>query len=80
MTTGLHIIKFPSGRFGFVGEIPTALCYEVPATKAAIMGGRAVYNSEKECVELKAPSFETARAAFDFAAVRGFEAKTNEAL
>lgn len=23
---GLHVIRFPSGRYGFVGTIPTVLC------------------------------------------------------
>jgi len=24
----LHVIQYPSGRFGFVGRVPTALAYE----------------------------------------------------
>jgi hypothetical protein len=69
---GLHVIKFPSGRFGFVGSIPLALGYDVPATTAAIMGGRTYTNAAGECVERKFPTFETETEAREFAKSKGF--------
>lgn len=70
---GLHIIKFPSGRFGYVGSIPTALGTEVPASTAAVMGCRAHYNAAGDLVEWKFPVFDTEAAARDFAKSKGFD-------
>ena len=65
---GLHVIKFPSGRYGFVGSIPVTLGAEVPASEAAVMGCRSHWNADRtELLEWKFPTFE-ARA---FAADRG---------
>ena len=72
---GLHVIRFPSGRYGFVGSIPKALGTEIPANKAAVMGGRAFRNAEGEIVEIKFPVFETEDAAREFAASRGYAVK-----
>jgi hypothetical protein len=36
MTTSLHLTRYPSGRFGFVGRIPQALAYEGDADMLAI--------------------------------------------
>ena len=56
----LHIIKFPSGRFGYVGAIPTDTCKRVPADRAAILGQRAFRDPETgEPMMWKAPSFDT---------------------
>jgi hypothetical protein len=59
MNFGVHIIKFPSGRYGFVGSIPTGLGDEVPASKSAVMGSRAYRNNAGEIVELKFPTFDS---------------------
>lgn len=64
---GLHIIQFPSKRFGFVGAIPTSLGTEVPATQAAVMGGRAHYNASGVLVEWNFPAFDTEAEARAFA-------------
>jgi hypothetical protein len=57
---GVHVIQFPSGRFGFVGTLPVSL--GAPATSAAdAMAGRKV----------KFPVFETKQAALDHATERG---------
>ncbi len=70
---GLHVIKFPSGRYGFVGSIPTALGTEVPASKAAVMGCRSHWNSDHtELLEWKFPVFDTEAEAKAFAASKGF--------
>ena len=59
----LHIIQFPSGRFGFVGPIPTDICEQVPADRAAILGQRAFSDPEtNDPMMWKAPSFETEEA------------------
>lgn len=68
----LCVIQFPSGRYGYVGSIPTKLGAEAPATEAAVMGGRAHRNADGALVEWKFPSFETEAAARDFAAEKGF--------
>jgi hypothetical protein len=69
---GLHVIKFPSGRYGYVGSIPTALGTEVPATTAAVMGCRSHYSAAGELVEWKFPAFDTEEAARAFATAKGF--------
>ena len=38
-TMGCHLIKFPSGRFGFVGGVPNALAYVDGATDEQIRNG-----------------------------------------
>lgn len=68
---GLHVIKFPSGRYGFVGSIPTTLGTQVLANRSAVMGGRAFRNDVGELVEWKFPSFDSESAARDFAASKG---------
>jgi hypothetical protein len=69
---GLHVIKFPSGRFGFVGSIPVELGTEVPATKAAVMGCRSHWNADKtELLEWQFPVFDTEHGAREFAASKG---------
>ena len=57
---GVHVIQFPSGRYGFVGTLPSSL--GIPATSAAdAMSGR----------KTKFPSFETRQDAIDHAASQG---------
>ena len=68
----LHIIEFPSGRFGYVGSIPTDLGEKVPADRAAILGQRAFSDPEtNEPIMWKAPTFETVEAAITHAKDRG---------
>jgi hypothetical protein len=69
---GLHIIKFPSGKYGYVGSVPVALGYEAPASRAAVMGGRSSYNAAGELIEIKFPVFESEIEARDFAKSKGF--------
>lgn len=69
---GLHIIKFPSGKYGYVGSIPTALGYEVLADRAAVMGCRTHYDANGNVVEWKFPVFDTEEAAKEFASSKGF--------
>jgi len=69
---GLHVIKFPSGKFGFVGSIPGELGTEAPASRAAVMGQRSFYNAAGELVEMKFPVFESEAEAWEFAASKGF--------
>lgn len=68
---GLHVIKFPSGRFGYVGSIPTALGTEIPASRNAVMGCRTHYAADGSLVEWKFPTFETETEAREFAASKG---------
>jgi hypothetical protein len=69
---GLHVIQFPSGKFGFVGSIPGELGTEVPASRAAVMGQRSFYNAAGELVEMKFPVFESEVEAWEFAESKGF--------
>lgn len=70
---GLHVIQYPTGRFGYVGSIPRSLGNEIPASSNAVMGGRAYRNARGEIVETKFPSFTTREDAIVYAAERGFE-------
>ena len=68
----LHIIQFPSGRFGYVGSISTDLGDKVPADRAAILAQRAFSDPEtNKPMMWKAPSFETVEAAIAHAKARG---------
>lgn len=42
-TETVHIIRYPTGRFGFVGAVPIALMNTVDATRSDVMGGRAFW-------------------------------------
>jgi hypothetical protein len=73
---GVHIIKYPTGRYGYVGTLPAILGDAVRATSADIMGGRAETSPiDGQAYTLKFPSFETAAAARAYAADRGITAK-----
>lgn len=67
---GLHIIQFPSKRWGFVGAIPTVLGIEVAASEEAVMGCRVHRNAAGELVEWRFPSFDTEAEARAFAATK----------
>jgi hypothetical protein len=68
----LHIIEFPSGRFGYVGSIPTDLGEKVPADRAAILGCRSFRDPETgESMMWTFPSFDTHEAAVAHAKDRG---------
>jgi hypothetical protein len=68
----LHIIEFPSGRFGYVGAIPTDLGEKVPADRAAILGCRSFRDPETdESMMWKFPSFETVEEAIAHAKDKG---------
>jgi hypothetical protein len=68
----LHIIELPTGRFGYVGSIPTDLCEKVPADREALLGQRAFSDPETgERMMWKDPRFETLEAAIAHAKDRG---------
>ncbi len=68
----LHIIEFPSGRFGYVSSVPTDLCDQVPADRAAILGQRAFSDpNTNQSMMWKAPSFATLEDAIAHAKDRG---------
>ena len=69
-----HVIQFPSGRFGYVGSIPTNLGKEVPATTNDILGCRTHKNKQGESVVWKFPVFDSAEQALDYAESRGVAA------
>jgi hypothetical protein len=72
----LHINQFPSGRFGYVGSIPTDLGEKVPADRAAILGCRSFRDPETgESMMWKFPSFDTLEEAIAHAKDRGHSPK-----
>lgn len=73
MNVGLFIINNPSGTFGFVGDIPTAICEIVPAKKCDVLGGRAFYDVNNQLVTAKSPSFDTINDAVSHAEKFGVE-------
>lgn len=68
---GVHIIKFPSGRFGFVGTLPANLGNIVSATKADVMAQRSFWGRDGELYAVKFPTFNTLDQAFWHAEERG---------
>ena len=76
---GVHIIQYPTGRFGFVGTLPGILGDIVPATTADVMGGRAHEHPHTgEIVTIKFPSFETRDAAIAHATSRGVAVRAKD--
>lgn len=71
---GLHVIQYPTGRFGFVGNVPAALGQHVPATTADVTGGRA-FEVDGQILTIKFPSFDTRDDAIGFAQSLGFASK-----
>ena len=60
----LHIIQFPSGRFGYVGPIRTDLGDKVPAERAAVLGRRSFRDPKTGCSMMWTfPSFGTVEGA-----------------
>ena len=72
---GLHGIKFPSGKFGFVGSVPVELCTLVPASANDVLGNRAFRNEKNDLVTWKIPIFDSRESADEFAKSKGFTVK-----
>lgn len=75
---GLHVIRFPSGNWGFVGDIPKALGLKVPADKEAVMGGRAFQGDDGQPMMLKFPSFKTLGMTVAHARQHGYEPRVTD--
>ena len=71
MTYQLTLVKHPSGRYGFVGSIPMALCNDRDATKDDIMGQRWHTRADGTTGCYYCPTFENAADAVAFAISRG---------
>lgn len=69
---GLHVIQFPSGKFGYVGTLPRDLACMVTPTILDIMAGRAVETPRGYLVP-RFPTFDSREEAVDFAVGRGHE-------
>lgn len=65
---GLHVIQFPSGRWGFVGSVPEALAFE--GTAEEIQKAR---QFGPGFAKVKAVSFATKEDAIAEASAKGFE-------
>lgn len=74
MTTNLHIIQYPTKRWGYVGNVPSSLGSIVKATPHDVMAGRAWKNDQGRFVTAKFPSFVTKAQAREHARDKGFTA------
>ena len=72
---GLHIIQFPSKKWGYVGSVPRALGDPVEATKSDVMSGRAYRAGDGRLMTLRFPAFDTREEAEAFAETRGVTAR-----
>ena len=67
---GVHVMQFPSGRWGFVGSLPAMLGDEARASAADVMAGRA-YTREGAAYRVNFPVFDTRWQAEKHAETRG---------
>jgi len=56
---GVHVIRHPSGRWGFVGTLPAALGYPAQPTTSDIMGGRVWHDAQGNAYTMKFPTFDS---------------------
>ena len=68
--TTCHIIKFPSGRWGYAGTIPLRLGELVTADMPAVLGCRTI-PGENGPMMFKAKTFETETEARNYATIQG---------
>lgn len=70
---GLHIIQYPSGKFGFVGSVPETLGFYTEDIKQAdVLSGR-VKEIGGVRKALRFPSFDTKQDAVNYAFRKGVE-------
>lgn len=67
---GIHIIHFPSGKYGFVGTLPVCLADVKDAAMSDVLGGRAFRDESGKLVAPCFPVFPTEKDAREFAASR----------
>ena len=65
-----HIIKFPSGRWGYVGAIPLCLGELVPADRSAVLGCRTI-PGENGPMMFKTKTLGTETEARNYATIQG---------
>lgn len=75
--TGLHVIQYPSGRFGFVGRVPQALAYrcdDAEILAAAHQCGATIARgiAKNRGIAFETVAFDTREAAIAEAARLGF--------
>ena len=81
MVNGLHIIKYPTGRYGFVGLVPSALAFNSQhggdlATAAQCGPGIARRIAEREGRTFDRLTWSTEEDAREAAAAMGFKVST----
>lgn len=69
--TSCHIIKFPSGRWGYVGSIPLCLGDVLPADTSAVLGCRTFPGEDGRPIMFKAKHFNTEQEAREYATIQG---------
>ena len=70
---GIHLIKYPTGKYGYVGTLPCGLGNEQKPSSDDIRAGRFTTNSEGETVTIKFPVFSDVQSAINHAESRGFD-------
>jgi hypothetical protein len=77
---GLEVIKYPSGKFGFVGRVPTDLAWQmsdgsiVPEQIAADIMGACIRSYAMKTHGVSTRVFASREDAIKFAADRGYKA------
>jgi hypothetical protein len=56
---GVHILRYPTGKYGYVGTLPARLGYTDKPTKSDIMAGRFTTAPNGQTVTVKFPVFDT---------------------
>lgn len=70
---GVHLQKYPTGKYGYCGSLPYGLGNEAKPSREDIMAGRFTTNPDGETVTIKFPVFDTVQAAINHAENRGFD-------
>ncbi len=70
---GLHIHKFPSGKWGYVGSVPVSLHKIVLARQSDVLGCRAWEGDDGKLYAYKSPVFDTEQGARGFAESKGYQ-------
>lgn len=65
------LTQYPSGRWGYNGDVPACLCYEAEATISDIMGGRVTHKRNGVSYTMKVRSSGTRAEAIALAVENG---------
>ena len=69
--TNCHIIKFLTGRWGYVGSVPLCLGDILPADTSAVLGCRTFQGADGKPMMFKAKHFSTEQETREYATIQG---------